>query len=138
MTFINFQDSTPEGNRFRLVKYFAMASFLVIIVFSFPFSMFISNKAKEVLTKSYENTSLLLGQNLVYQVFQNFWIPVISRFGEIRLSDDEQKQLMDKVVRNTIHSFNVEVVNLYSIDQNIIAYSTNPEYIKKETLETTG
>jgi hypothetical protein len=41
------QDKTKEIKQFNLVKYFALASFAVLIIFSFPFSIFISKKAKD-------------------------------------------------------------------------------------------
>ena len=41
------QDKTKESKRFRLVEYFALASFAVLIIFSFPYSIFISKKAKD-------------------------------------------------------------------------------------------
>ncbi len=60
-----------EGKQFRLVKFFALASFIVMIIFSFPFSMFISQRAKEILLRSYENYALLVGENLNHQVLIN-------------------------------------------------------------------
>ncbi len=133
------QNKNSEGKRFQLVKYFALASFLVLIIFSFPFSVFISKKAKDILIESYENYALFLGQNLNHQVHQNFMIPVvIIQHDSIRLSDENQRALMDKVIKNTIHSFNVDVVNLYAIDQKVIAYSTDPKLIGQKTVETPG
>jgi len=41
------QDKTKESKQFKLVKYFALASFVVLIILSFPFSIFISKKAKD-------------------------------------------------------------------------------------------
>jgi len=84
------QNPFPEERQFRLVKFFAYASFIVLIIFSFPFSVIISQKAKDILMKSYENYALLVGQNLNHQVFQNFSIPVYNRFGEIKLRDRQQ------------------------------------------------
>lgn len=138
MTPTSHQDNISEGKRFWLVKYFAIASFVVLVLFSFPFSVFIAQKAKNILTKSYENYALLLGENLNYQVFQNFSVPVIRRFGEIRLRDQVQYEMMDRVVKNTIHSFNIELVNIYAIGQGVIAYSTDPEMIGKKTIKTSG
>ncbi|MBW1674561.1 MAG: GHKL domain-containing protein [Deltaproteobacteria bacterium] len=40
---------------------------------------------------------------------------------------------MDKIVRTTIHSFNIEQVNIYDTQKGIIAYSTN-----KDLIELTG
>jgi ABC-type sulfate transport system permease component len=68
---------TPsDGRQFRLVKFFASASFIVLIIFSFPYSVVISQRAKDILMMSYENYARLLGENLNHQVFQNFVLPV--------------------------------------------------------------
>jgi signal transduction histidine kinase len=89
----------------------------------------ISEKAKEILLKSYEEYALLVGENLNHQVFQNFVIPVSRRFGIIKLRDREQYELMDQIVRNTIHGFHVDLVNIYDIGKGVIAYSTDPDLI---------
>jgi signal transduction histidine kinase len=128
----------PEGKQFRLVKFFAAASFIVLVIFSFPFSLAISQKAKEILLRSYENYALLVGQNLNHQVFQNFAIPVLRRYGQIRLRDEDQQALMDKIVQNTIHGFKIDLVNIYDIEKGVIAYSTDPRLIGQEVTKTPG
>ena len=132
------QKVLPEGKQFRLVKFFASASFVVIIIFSFPFSMVISQKAKDILLRSYENYALLVGENLNYQVFQNFALPVTLRYGEISLREKEQYELMDRIVRNTIHGFSVDLVNTYDIGKKVISYSTNPKLINRKVQESLG
>ena len=127
-----------EGRQFRLVKFFAYASFIVLIIFSFPFSMVISQKAKDILMKSYENYALLLGQNLNHQVFQNFVLPVTSQFGKIRLREKVQYEWMDRIVRNTTHGFKIDLVNIYDINNGVIAYSTDPDLLGKKTRESLG
>ncbi|MBW1996695.1 MAG: GHKL domain-containing protein [Deltaproteobacteria bacterium] len=128
-----------RGKQFRLVKFFAWASFIVILIFSFPFSMVISQKAKEILLKSYENYAFLLGENLNHQVFQYFVIPIVYERGEpIQLRDEKQRKLLDTVVRNTIHGFNVDLVNIHSIGQDVIAYSTDPSLIGMRVKESLG
>lgn len=128
----------PEGKQFRLVKFFAWASFIVLLIFCFPFSVVISQKAKEILLNSYENYALLVGQNLNHQVFQNVVIPAYRRYGQIKLREKEQYELMDRVVRNTIHGFNVDLVNIYSIGENVIAYSTDPDLIGLKVKASSG
>jgi len=128
----------PGGKQFRLFKFFAWASFIVLVIFSFPFSMLISQKAKETLLASFENSALLVGENLNHQVFRNFVIPVTSRYGAIKLRETEQYELMDRVVRNTIHGFNVDLVNIHAITQSVIAYSTDPTLIGQESQQTVG
>lgn len=130
--------TVPEGKQFRLVKFFAWASFIVLIIFSFPFSVFISEKAKETLLQSYENSAMLVGDHLNQQVFQNFVIPVYSLFGRIKLSDQEQYVMMDRVVKNTIQSFQVDLVNIYDIGKGVVAYSTDKKLIGLKAVETHG
>ncbi len=120
------------------MKFFAYASFIVLIIFSFPFSMIVSQRAKDILMKSYENYALLLGENLNHQVFQNFSIPVTRQFGKIRLREKRQYEMMDRIVRNTIHSFKIDLVNIYDIGQGVIAYSTDPNLIGNKVRESLG
>ncbi|MBW1668535.1 MAG: GHKL domain-containing protein [Deltaproteobacteria bacterium] len=132
------QSVKQKPKQFRLVKYFAVASFIVLVIFSFPFSVVISQKAKEALLESYENSALLVGENLNQQVFRDFVLPVTRQYGVIRLRDKEQQDLMDRVVRNAIHGFKVDLVNIHSINQGVIAYSTDPSLIGHKTRQTIG
>jgi two-component system sensor histidine kinase HydH len=127
-----------DRRQFRLVKFFAYASFIVLIIFSFPFSMVISQKAKDILTKSYENYALFLGENLNHQVFQNFVLPVTRQFGKIKLREKVQYEWMDRIVRNTTHSFKIDLVNIYDINNGVIAYSTDPSLLGKKIRESLG
>ncbi|MDZ7697029.1 MAG: ATP-binding protein [Deltaproteobacteria bacterium] len=88
--------------------------------------------------KSYENYALLLGENLSHQVFQNFVLPVTSRYGQIRLREKRQYDMMDRIVKSTIHSFNIDLVNIYEIGTGVIAYSTDPELIGKRVKKSLG
>ncbi len=134
----NHSHHNPEGKQFRLVKFFASASFVVLVIFSFPFSLAISQKAKEILLGSYENYALLVGKNLNHQVFQNFAVPALIRYDQIRLRDKEQQELMDRVVQNTIHGLKIDLVNIYDIEKGVIAYSTDPRLIGEEVKRTPG
>jgi two-component system sensor histidine kinase HydH len=134
----SLQNKPSDGKQFRLVKFFAWASFIVLAIFSFPFSMVLSQEAKETLLKSYQNSALLVGKNLNHQVFQTFVIPVVNRYGRIKLSDSDQYDLMDRVVKNTIHGFNVDVVNIYDIAKGVIAYSTDSTLIGQKVTENMG
>lgn len=100
--------------------------------------MVISQQAKDILMKSYENYALLLGENLSHQVFQNFVLPVTARYGKIRLREEDQYEWMDRIVKNTIHSFNIDLVNIYEIGTGVIAYSTDPKLIGKRVKKSLG
>ena len=100
--------------------------------------MVISQRAKDILMRSHETYALLLGENLNYQVFQNFVLPVTRQFGKMRLREKEQQELMDRIVRNTTHSFKIDLVNIYDINQGVVAYSTDPSLIGKKVRESLG
>lgn len=119
----------PDASRFRLVKFFAYTSFVILIISSFILSMVISQRATKVLMDTYENHALLIANNLNHQVFHYFNIPVRYRYGGISLREKEQSDLMDKIVRTTIHSFNIERVNIYDVQKGQIAYSTDRDLI---------
>ncbi len=137
MSFLS-KNTEKRSKQFRLVKFFAYASFVVLIIFSLPFSMVISQRAKDVLMKSHETYALLLGENLNHQVFQNFVLPITQQFGKMRLREKRQQALMDRIVRNTTHSFKIDLVNIYDIKQGVIAYSTDPSLIGKKVRESLG
>lgn len=130
--------SQSEERQFRLLKFFAYTSLIVLILFSFPFSVITSQNTKDLLMKSHENYALMIGENLCHQVFQNFNIPIAMRFGKISLRKKQQRELLDRIVKNTIHGFNIDVVNIYDIAQGVIAYSTDPEKIGEKARHTLG
>ncbi len=86
--------------------------------------------------KSEEYAHLII-ENLNHQIFLQFIMPVVLRYGKIQLRNEEQYELMDKVVRNTLHSFKVETVNIYDMN-NVISYSFNRDLIGKTNLGGTG
>ena len=119
----------PEASRFRLVKFFAYTSFVILIISSFILSMVISQRATTVMMTTHENDALLVANNLNHQVFHYFVLPVLRNYGAISLREKEQADLMDKIVKTTIHSFKVEKVNVYDILKGQIAYSTDRDLI---------
>jgi two-component system, NtrC family, sensor histidine kinase HydH len=56
----------------------------------------------------------------------------------IRLRDQDQYELMDRVVKNTIHSFKIKLVNIYDIKKGVVAYSTDPKLVGKKVKKTPG
>ncbi len=87
-------------------------------------------------TKS-EDYALLLIENLNHQVFMQFLLPVGLEHGKIELRDPDQQERMNRVVRSTLHSFNVDLVNIYGM-KDLIAYSFNKDLIGLENLGGTS
>ena len=57
--------------------------------------------------------------------------------GNIQFSNKETFERMDKVVRNTLHSFEVDTLNFYSLD-NTILYSFDSDLIGRKNFGGTG
>lgn len=120
---------TVEASKpFRLVKSLSISSLVVILACTFVLSGFISQKAKSILLNKSEQYALLVAENLNHQVFFQFTLPTLITEGEIRLSRETQYERLDRVVRNTIHGFSVQRVNIYDPDQ-VLTYSTDPERV---------
>lgn len=132
------KNSLPEVKPFRLVKYFAIASFIIMILISFPFSLFISQKAKEILFKHYEDYTLEVGSYINNQVRQDFTVPMIIQFGSISLRNKQQRETLDSVVRKATETLNVDVVKLHSIHDDMVIYSTDSSLINEKSVKSEG
>lgn len=111
---------------FRVVKFFTLSGFVVIAVFTVILTLVVAGRLQEMALKKSEDYALLLAANLNHQVFQQFVLPVAIRFqGRIQISDPQQYELLNTVVRNTIHGFHVQQVNIYD-QRGDLAYSTDP------------
>ncbi len=145
-------DSLPKGERilksidraieekakpFQLVKYFTITSLILIFLGTIILSMLNTHWARAMQREKSEEYALLIIENLNHQIFLQFIMPVVLRYGKIQLRNEEQYELMDKVVRNTLHSFNVEKVNIYDMN-NVISYSFDRELIGKTNMGGTG
>ena len=122
---------------FRLVKYFAFAGLIVIFLVTIILTVLNTHWVKSMQRKKSEDYARLLIENLNHQVFLQFVIPVVMMSGKIQLSKREQFERMDSVVRSTMHSFKVETVNIYSMD-NQISYSFDPSMIGRQNYGGTG
>ena len=107
---------------FRLVKFFTFFSLVIMFAATITISALNAHWVRNILLEKSEEYASLLVENLNHQIISRFMLPVLVRYREIRLREKEQFLLMDKVVRSTLHSFNVEMVTLYD-ENNIISYS---------------
>ena len=119
---------------FELVKYFSFTSLLLILIASFILSWVIASNAKTVLLQRSEAYSRLFADNLNRQVFVQFVLPTVVRYGRIALSDPEQYERLDRIVANITRGMRIESVTIYEPRQNRIAYSTMAELMGKRDL----
>jgi len=128
---INLQSSKEKVKPFRLVKYFTFTSLIVIFSGAIILSILNTHRARTMQREKSEEYALLLIANLNHQIFLQFIIPVALKYGGIRLREKEQFELMDKVVRSTLHSFKVEMVNIYDLKETV-SYSFDKSLIGKK------
>lgn len=119
---------------FVLVKYFSFSSLAVILIFTLFLSWVISNNARKVMLKQSEEYSLVLAENLNQQVFRRFVLPTVVRYGNIALSNPDQFQNLDIIVRSVIQGMKIESVTIYDSSINIISYSTRPKMVGKKDM----
>lgn len=122
---------------FRLVKYFTFTGLVVIFLVTVILSALNTHWVKALQRQKSEDYARSLIENLNHQVFVQVIIPMGVRFGKIQLSTPEQFERMDNVVRSTLHSFKVESLNIYSMN-NTVAYSFDPDLIGRTNFGGTG
>jgi two-component system, NtrC family, sensor histidine kinase HydH len=109
---------------FRLVKFFSYSGIAVFLLFTLVLSWIISNHAKKVLLERSEAYAFVVAENLRHQVFQQFVLPTVVRYGKIALREPEQFARLDAVVRNATHGMRIQAVTIFDSQENIISYST--------------
>ncbi len=134
---VNDQAVEEKVKPFRLVKYFTVTSLSLIFLGTILLSMLNNHWARAMQREKSEEYALVIIENLNHQIFLQFVMPVVLRFGKIQLRNEEQYELMDKVVRNTLHSFKVEMVNIYDMN-NVISYSFDRDLIGKMNMGGTS
>ena len=120
---------------FRLVKFFTFSSLVIMFTATIVISALNAHWVRNILLEKNQEFDLLLVENLNHQIITRFMGTVIMQYrDEIRLSDPKQHKLMDGLVRSTLHSFNVEMINIYD-NNNKISYSYD---LNKRGLENAG
>ncbi len=128
---------SERAKPFRLVKYFSFSSLILIFFGTIILSVLNTHWIRSMQFTKSEDYALLLIENLNHQVFMQFILPVGLKYGKIELRNREQYERMDSVVRSTLHSFKVDLVNIYGM-KHLVAYSYSKELIGLENLGGTG
>ena len=123
---INKTSDNREQKPFQLVKFFIFSALMVMFAATIAISVINAHWVRNILQEKSEEYAHLLVANLNHQVFLQFIIPSVLKYGKIKLRDDAQYQRMDRVIKTTLHGFNVEMVNIYDM-KDTIAYSFDNE-----------
>ncbi len=132
---MKFRRSDREGLLpFELVKYFAFTSLALIFCASLLLSWILADNAQHVLLKRSQDYSQLFAENLNRQVFLQFVLPTVVRYGRIALSDKRQFRRLDGIVRNITRGMHIDSVTIFDSRENIISYSTITELVGRRNM----
>ncbi|MCP3942160.1 MAG: two-component sensor histidine kinase [Desulfobacteraceae bacterium] len=124
--------SNTQGVRpFVLVKAFTFSSLIVMLTATIVIAALNAHWVRNILLEKNKEYNSLLVENLNHQIFLRFVAPVVFQHGEIKLREKDQHELLDAVIKSTLHSFHVEMVNIYGTD-NVIGYSFDKTQIGKK------
>ena len=128
----------------QFVKVISWTLLVIILSFSLLLSLFISKYAEQALLEKQEQFALLLAENVSHQLFTRFVVPTLVKYGNIQLRSEEQAKVMDKVIRSTVHGFNIASLRIYddmgnviySFDKDEVGKRGNADYMVQETWRT--
>jgi signal transduction histidine kinase len=119
---------------FALVKYFSFTSLSVILLASLVLTWTLSENAKKTMFERSDSYSQMFAENLNRQVFLQFVLPTVVRYGRIALSEPKQFDRLDSIVRNITKGMQIQSVTIFDSRENIISYSTDPELVGKKDM----
>lgn len=117
----------PE--KFHLMLYYSITSFIVIGIVSFLVGEVFSRMEKNALIERSENYAGYIVKNINHALYEDFFTPTISKYGYIDLENNqEQFNRLDKVIKSNIYGLNLKKIYLFDMNGQII-YSNVPEHV---------
>jgi two-component system, NtrC family, sensor kinase len=117
----------PE--KFHLMLYYSITSFIVIGIVSFIVGEIFSRIEKNALIERSENYAGYIVKNINHALYEEFFTPTISKYGYIDLENNQdQFNKLDKVIKNNIYGLNLKMVYLFDTNGQII-YSNIQRHI---------
>lgn len=117
----------PE--RFNLMLFYPVTSFLVIGIVSFSIGKILASIEKRELIQRSETYAGFIISNLNHAMYDEFFFPIMEAEGQIDLENNHDHfRKLDEVIKRSIYGYNIKKVYLYDYNRQII-YSTVPEHI---------
>lgn len=133
-------DHNIQGNNlksFRLVKYFAAIGLAVIFLAVVLITMLDNHWLRSMQRRQNSNYAKVIIENFNHQFIVQFYNPVGTALGHVRTSDPDVLQVLDNVSKNTLHSFKVTQINIYTLD-NRVYYSWDKSFIHKQAMASSA
>jgi signal transduction histidine kinase len=130
----------PAGEKpFRLAKYFSTVAILAIFATCLILAAFMSRRAEEMIQERMVEDTIMIMDNLNFQLYNSFLRPIYESRGAARLSDPEAYDFLNSVIQSTIHGFDISRVALYDARYGMMVYSSDsaePVVVYKQSPET--
>ncbi|UQZ88399.1 hypothetical protein C4J81_03915 [Deltaproteobacteria bacterium Smac51] len=117
-------EAAVDEKPFRLAKHFSLIAIVLIFAVSLTLAAVVSRQAELIITTRVEDDTIKLMDNLSRQMYSDFLEEAYVRFGEIRLRDPEQQELLTQVITKTIYGFDIRRVIIYDLDGRVV-YATD-------------
>ncbi len=117
----------PE--KFHLMLYYSITSFIVIGIVSFLVGEVFSRIEKNDLIERSEKYAGYIVGHINHEMYEDFFTPTIGKYGYIDLENNQdQFERLDKVIKSNIYGFNLKKVYLFDMNSQII-YSNISEHV---------
>ncbi len=117
----------PE--KFHLMLYYSITSFIVIGIVSFVVGEIFSRIEKNDLIERSEKYAGYIVNHINLEMYEEFFVPAMSKYGYIDLENNQdQFNSLDKVIKSNIYGFNLKKIYLFDMNGQII-YSNISEKI---------
>ncbi|MDR2300894.1 MAG: hypothetical protein LBF38_02480 [Deltaproteobacteria bacterium] len=112
------------SKQFQLAKYFASVGVIIIFFTCLVLAAMMSDRAEKIIYERVLDDTIMIMDNVNIQMFNNFLLPIYRERGEAKLSQAEPYRLINSVIKNTIHGFDISKVALYDARVGMMVYST--------------
>jgi len=122
---------------FNLIRYFTVASLLVIAVLALAIAWTFSANLERNLVAEAGLYAADIGHSLNRSIFHEFLLPRSETGAPIDLTDPAQLRQLDEIVTNRTRELRILTVNLFDASGTII-YSSKPDYIGYRSIDNPG
>jgi hypothetical protein len=109
---------------FQLAKYFSSLGVIIIFFTCIVLAAMMSDRAEKIIYERVVDDTIMIMDNVNIQMFNNFLLPIYRERGEAKLSQAEPYRLINQVIKNTIHGFDISEVALYDAVVGMMVYSS--------------
>ncbi len=117
----------PE--KFNLILYYTITSFMVIAIISLAVGWVFPRMESQELVKRSEEYARYFITHMNYEIYKEFLLPTLRKEKQIDLENNhKQFRKLDKIIRENLYGLPIKKLYLYDMEGHIV-YSTVPEHI---------